>query len=194
MKRLNVQANEIFYLQFISSLGQPGPLINGLNYFRFWLRFCWVIRTLVSTKWLAGVSYPGEINSPGYHILANPILKLKIRITRWILNQNRKYVNPLVSSPGWFNDEKNGDWKSRWTVPLTYTYLDKIGLEMGVLMFVTAHVMMSDSVELKNLKKRIRSWYCFWTFNVCWIFIVEWNWQSQFFHFVEWSHVPVKKI
>ena len=24
---------------------------------------------------------------------------------------------------------------------------------MGVLMFVTAHVMMSDSVELKNLKK-----------------------------------------
>ena len=59
----------------------------------------------------------------------------------------------MVSSPGWFNDEKNGDRKSRWTVPLTYTYLDKIGLEMGVLMFVTAHVMMSDSVELKNLKK-----------------------------------------
>ena len=39
------QSNEIFYRFFhTSSLPDPGPLSNGLKYFRFWLRFRRIIR------------------------------------------------------------------------------------------------------------------------------------------------------
>ena len=46
--------------------------------------------------------------------------KLKIRINRPNLNQNRKYYNPLVRDTPTVgsNDEKNVGRKSRWTVPL----------------------------------------------------------------------------
>ena len=43
----------------------------------------------------------------------------KNRITQQILNQNRKYFNPLVSGPGRFELGKTEGQKSRWTVPLT---------------------------------------------------------------------------
>ena len=40
---LKGQSNEIFDCQ-------PGTLINGFEYFRFWLKFCQVFQTLVSKK------------------------------------------------------------------------------------------------------------------------------------------------
>ena len=42
----------------------PGPLSNGLKYFRVWLRFCRVIR--VFRDWLRAVSYCAESVSPKY--------------------------------------------------------------------------------------------------------------------------------
>ena len=42
----------VFFLHY-SNL--PGPLTNGFKYFRFWLRFCWVIRIVGSknqTIWI----------------------------------------------------------------------------------------------------------------------------------------------
>ena len=51
--------------------------------------------------WLTGVWYPRGTDSPGYHTQGSKIFELKIRITRQILNQNRKYFNLLVSGPDW---------------------------------------------------------------------------------------------
>ena len=42
-RTLKRQSNKIFYLQFFHHLNLPGPLTNGLKYFRFWLRIRWVI-------------------------------------------------------------------------------------------------------------------------------------------------------
>ena len=72
-----------FYLHVLHYLICLGHS-NGLNYFRFWLRFCGVIRILGLKNWLAGVSYSErqvlsdfywlagiwysrEIDSPGFH-------------------------------------------------------------------------------------------------------------------------------
>ena len=160
MFELKGQSNEIS-IHFFHYSNLLGP-----KYFRFWLRFHWVIRILVLKKltrrgmipwgdwlvrlsypgeiessgnhtgtavprgrhiladflltrrgiiprgdWLAGVSYPREIDSPGYHtprrltrqgIIPWRVKKLKIRITRRIINKNRKYFNTLVSGPGRF--------------------------------------------------------------------------------------------
>ena len=58
---------------FFHHSNQPGPLINGFKYFRFWSRFCWVFQTLVSKKLTRRgttcmIPYPPrEIDSPGYH-------------------------------------------------------------------------------------------------------------------------------
>ena len=69
--------------------------------------------------WLAGVWYPRETDSPGYHTPGSQIFGLKIRITQWILNQNRKYFNPVVSGTGRFELWKKTEGrKSGWTVPL----------------------------------------------------------------------------
>ena len=49
----------------------PGPLTNGLNYFRFWLRFRRVIRIFLGIILcrvnLSAVSYCAESISPQYH-------------------------------------------------------------------------------------------------------------------------------
>ena len=50
--------------------------------------------------WLAGVYYTGETDSPEYDTQGSKIFGLKIRKTQQILNQNRKYFNPLVSGTG----------------------------------------------------------------------------------------------
>ena len=82
---------------------------------------------------LPGVSYPGESiknlpnhDSMGYDtpVSQSPrgiipwrvsFFDTKVRITR----RNRKYLNPLISVPGWFEWWKiTGSRKSHWTVPL----------------------------------------------------------------------------
>ena len=65
---LKGQSNEIFDLQFFYHLNQPGPLTNGLNYFRFWWSFRRVIQIFVN---LPGVWYCAESISPGYHTLVS---------------------------------------------------------------------------------------------------------------------------
>ena len=54
---LKGQSKEIFDLQFFHHLNQPGPLTNGLKYFRIWLGFRWVIRIFM---YLPGVWYCAE--------------------------------------------------------------------------------------------------------------------------------------
>ena len=49
---------------FFHHSNQPGPLTNGLKYFRFWLSFCRVIWIFLN---LPGVWYCAESISPGYH-------------------------------------------------------------------------------------------------------------------------------
>ena len=65
--------------------------------------------------WLLVVPDPGESCFCGFWLKPSN----KIRIPQRILNQNRKYFNPLVRSPGEFDLWKTGGQKSRWTVPLT---------------------------------------------------------------------------
>ena len=48
-------SNEILDLHFFHHSNLPEPLTNGLKYFRFWLRFCWLIRILVSKNWPQGI-------------------------------------------------------------------------------------------------------------------------------------------
>ena len=56
--------NEIFDLHFFHHLNQPEPVTNRLKYFRFWLRFCQVIR--IFRKHLPEVSYCAEsLMTPG---------------------------------------------------------------------------------------------------------------------------------
>ena len=52
--------------------------------------------------WLPGVWYPGESISPGIILRRVSFLDTKVRITWQNLNQNRKYLNPLISGQGWF--------------------------------------------------------------------------------------------
>ena len=51
---LKRQFNEIFDLQFflLHNSSLPGPLTNGLKYFRLWFRFRWVIWILDLKNWL----------------------------------------------------------------------------------------------------------------------------------------------
>ena len=49
-------------LSFFHSSNLPGPLTNGLKYFRLWLRIRWVILNFQSP----GLWYPGETISPEY--------------------------------------------------------------------------------------------------------------------------------
>ena len=49
--------------------------------------------------WLCAVWYPGEIDFVQYD---TPGRFIKIQITQGKRSQNRKYFNPLVSGPGWF--------------------------------------------------------------------------------------------
>ena len=67
---LKGQSNEMLYLQFF--------------YFLFGKEFAQIFEFLEIN--LPGISYPGE----------SVFVKHKIRISRRILNQNRKYFNPLV--------------------------------------------------------------------------------------------------
>ena len=103
---------------FFHNSNLPVPLTNGLKYFRFWLRIHRVIRILSPKIWLPGLSYPskavsrgmiprrvnpcGESISTGYHTPASQFFYTKFWITRWNLNQNWKYLIPLISGPGWF--------------------------------------------------------------------------------------------
>ena len=47
---LKGQSNEIFDLLFFHHFNQPGPLTNGLKYFRIWFRFRRDIRILIAKK------------------------------------------------------------------------------------------------------------------------------------------------
>ena len=42
------QSNEILDPHFFHNSNQPGPLTNELKYFRFWFRFCRVIRIFMN--------------------------------------------------------------------------------------------------------------------------------------------------
>ena len=56
--------------RFIHHSNLPGPLSNGVKFFRFWLRFRWVIRSLVSKKLT-----PRSIILRGVKKYVYPILK-----------------------------------------------------------------------------------------------------------------------
>ena len=71
---------------------------------------------------LQGVSYPGQ---------SVCLFRPKLRITLQNLNQNQ-FFNPLVSGSGGFDNEKNVDRKSRWTVPLRWWCIGRGGKGGGV--------------------------------------------------------------
>ena len=56
---------------FFHHSNQPGPLTNGLKYFRFWLRFRWDIRIFMN---LRAVSYCAESVCPRYDTAQGPSL------------------------------------------------------------------------------------------------------------------------
>ena len=108
--------------------GDDLPVMKIPSYPAIWLMYRRIFKIILLTHqgmilWgdrLAGISYPGEIDSPEDHkpgrLTSRGIIPRgdwlaavsystddrKIWITRWILNQNRKYFNPLVSGPGRF--------------------------------------------------------------------------------------------
>ena len=90
-------------------------------------------------EWLAGVWYVGEIDSPGYPPPGTltrrgiiPRGDWTIWINWQILNQNRKYFNPLVSGPGRFELWKK--WRSKISLdcpfnPTSIGYCTKLDLQ-----------------------------------------------------------------
>ena len=149
LRRVNLSAvssDEIFD-QFFHNLSLPGSLGNGLKYFWFWLRIIRIFRKIPSTlhRHLKGQCHKNKIwifillkratfwifakKGERLHLLTPRSIILrgvsffytKIRITQQKFHWNRKYLNPLVSGPGWFEWwKKPGGWKSRWTVPLKH--------------------------------------------------------------------------
>ena len=69
---LKGQSNKLFNLHFFPYFNMHGPLNNGLKYFRFWLRFRRIIKTLGLKK----TDLPGN-DTPGSHVLSDFVL------TRW---------------------------------------------------------------------------------------------------------------
>ena len=114
--------------------------------------------------WLPRVWYPGESISPGYDIPASQspqgiiprqvsFFDTKVQITRRNLNQNRKYLNPLISGPGWFEWwKKTGSRKSSWTVPLNVTKnycLNYQYMSLYKLVFSVKHSVPSHNYHYK---------------------------------------------
>ena len=70
-------------------------LSNGLKYFQFWVRFCWVISIfflspgyhILGRVNLPRVSYCAESISPGYHTRASYLLKFVLKSLRGIIPQ-----------------------------------------------------------------------------------------------------------
>ena len=80
---LKGHSNKIFDLQFLSF--EPGPLVNGLKYFRFWLRFRPVIQ--IFHKNLSGVSLSMiQSISPG---CPQPILKMFAQAFKGTCHKNK---------------------------------------------------------------------------------------------------------
>ena len=63
-------------------------------------------------------------NAQNLQVSVSKWISNKEQITRRKLKKNRKYFNPFVCGPGWFERGKKGGRKSRWTVPLRpFTYV-----------------------------------------------------------------------
>ena len=96
----------------------PGPCTDQwFKIYLIWLRTgCWVVKT-PRQVYLPRGRIPDKSISPGYDSLASIItrqvklVKPKIWITPRNINENRKYFNPLVSSPGRLEQGKK--WRSK---------------------------------------------------------------------------------
>ena len=70
---LKGQFNEIFYPQFFHHSNRPGPLTNGLKYFRFWFRFRQDIHIFSEFR---AVSYCAESSFPQDQTVRSKVLHM----------------------------------------------------------------------------------------------------------------------
>ena len=114
-------AQQDFNLQFFSSFDPAWVTINGLKYFRFWLRFCWAIWALVSKK----SDSPSLGNHPpASHVLADFLLTCRDMIPRgdWLARVIYSGEIDLLGydTPGRLTRQgiiHRGDWLARVWYP-----------------------------------------------------------------------------
>ena len=70
----------------------------------------WRVNKKSAKKWLPGYDTPASQYPRGIIPWRVSFFDTKVRITWRNLNQNQKYLNPMVSGPGWF------EWWKKWAV------------------------------------------------------------------------------